>query len=76
MIEAFLLANWPWLLAAAAWTLPWKGLALWTAARKGHKLWFVVLLLVNTLAVLEIAYIFYFSRHYGTGTVDAERARP
>lgn len=44
------------------WTLPWKGIALWKAARSGHKIWFIALLIVNTLAILEIVYIFIFSR--------------
>ena len=46
------------------WVLPWKGIALWKAARHGHRVWFIVLLVVNTLALLEILYIFIFSgRH-------------
>lgn len=44
------------------WTLPWKGVALWKAARNGHKKWFIALLVLNTLAILEIIYIFYFSK--------------
>ena len=44
------------------WTLPWKGVALWKAARLYHKWWFVVLLIVNTFAVLEIIYIFFVAR--------------
>ena len=44
------------------WVFPWKGVALWKAARNSHKKWFIVLLIVNTLAVLEIIYIFYFSK--------------
>ena len=50
-----------WLLLALAWSLPWKGWALWKAANKKDKWWFIALLVVNTLAVLEILYIFYFS---------------
>lgn len=52
---------------AILWTLPWKGVALWKAARNKHKAWFIVLFLVNTLAILEILYIFVFSekRHKG-----------
>lgn len=42
----------------AVWSLPWKGYALWLAARNSHKWWFIVLLLVNTAAILEIIYIF------------------
>ena len=44
------------------WTLPWKGVALWKSARNGHMAWFIVLLLFNTLAILEIIYIFGFSK--------------
>lgn len=46
---------------AVLWQLPWKGYALWKSARKGHKIWFIVLLVVNTMAILEILYIFVFS---------------
>lgn len=40
------------------WSLIWKGLALWKAARVGSKPWFIILLLVSTLGILEIIYIF------------------
>ena len=45
-----------------AWTLPWKGVALWKSARNKHLVWFIVLLIVNTLGILEIIYIFGFSK--------------
>jgi hypothetical protein len=47
--------------------MPWKGWALWKAAKNDQKVWFIVLLFVNTLAILEILYIFVFSekRHRG-----------
>lgn len=52
-----------WLLAlAAVWELTWKGWALWKAARNDDKAWFVILLLVNALGLLSIAYIFIFSK--------------
>lgn len=44
------------------WTIPWKGVALWKAARNGDKIWFIVIFIINTLAILEILYIFIFSR--------------
>ena len=50
------------LLLILAWTLPWKGVALWKAAKNSHKWWFIALLILNTLAILEIIYIFYFSK--------------
>jgi len=44
------------------WSLIWKGLALWRAAKMGHKVWFVMILVLNTIGILEIFYIFVFSR--------------
>lgn len=52
-----------WLLAVAmVWSLAWKFTALWTSARKGSVIWFIVLALVNTLGILPILYIFVFSK--------------
>jgi methionyl-tRNA synthetase len=54
--------NWLiFVIIAALWTIPWKGAALWKSAKNGHKIWFIVLFLINTLALLEIIYIFFFS---------------
>lgn len=52
------------------WTFLWKGLALWTAARKGSKIWFIVLLFVNTLTILEVLYVLYFSKRETLKNVD------
>ena len=48
---------------AVIWTLVWMGIAMWRAARKRDKVWFVVFLLVHTLGLLEILYIFWFSKN-------------
>lgn len=40
------------------WSIFWKGLALWATARKGEKIWFLVFLVVNTIGILEIIYLF------------------
>lgn len=48
----------PIVIITALWTLFWKGVALWHAARKDNRPWFYALLLVNTLGILEIIYIF------------------
>jgi len=45
-----------------AWSVFWKGMALWRAARNCHLIWFIVLLVVNTLGLLEIAYVLYLNR--------------
>ena len=39
------------------WTLFWKGLALWHAARRGSTFWFIILLVINTAGILEIIYL-------------------
>ena len=44
------------------WVLPWKGYALWTAARVRNKRWFIALLIFNTFAILDIIYIFYIAK--------------
>ena len=52
----------PYLLAVIIiWTIIWKALALWKSAKKGSKIWFVILLIVNTVGLLEILYIYVFS---------------
>lgn len=40
------------------WSLFWKGLALWHSARKESSYWFIAFLLLNTLGILEIIYLF------------------
>lgn len=49
-------------IAVVVWTIPWKAVALWRAARNGQRIWFFLLLILNTLAILEIIYIFFFSK--------------
>jgi len=47
---------------AVVWEMAWKGVALWRAGRNTHLVWFIVLLIFNTLGILPIIYIFAFSR--------------
>ncbi len=44
------------------WSIVWKGLALWRAAHEESKLWFIIMLIVNTLGILEILYLYVFSK--------------
>jgi uncharacterized membrane protein YagU involved in acid resistance len=46
------------------WSIIWKGMSLWKSAREGSKIWFVVLLLVNTVGILDILYIYVFSKKF------------
>jgi 4-amino-4-deoxy-L-arabinose transferase-like glycosyltransferase len=45
-------------LILALWTIPWKIYAVWLAAKHNQKKWFVALLILNTVAIMEIFYIF------------------
>ncbi|MBI2052561.1 MAG: hypothetical protein HYT38_02730 [Candidatus Sungbacteria bacterium] len=44
------------------WSVYWKGRGLWRAAHQNSKPWFVALLLINTLGILEILYLYVFSK--------------
>ena len=44
------------------WSLLWKGMALWRASKNDQKNWFVVMLVVNTIGILELVYLFYFAK--------------
>lgn len=58
--------NNPWFGAGmgilALWSLIWKGLALWKSARNDQRYWFVTLLMINTLGILEIIYLTVFAK--------------
>lgn len=44
------------------WSLAWKGFALWKSAKNNQKKWFIAILILNTLGLLEIIYLFYFCK--------------
>lgn len=47
----------PPLIVFGLWTVFWTGLALWHAAKRGEKWWFILFLLVHTAGILEIIYL-------------------
>jgi methionyl-tRNA synthetase len=59
---AFLLENPLVVIAVVIWIYAWKGLGLWRAARKNDLIWFMAMLLVNTMGLLEITYILYLEK--------------
>lgn len=44
------------------WNIFWKGISLWTSAKRDEKYWFLVFLFVNTMGILEIAYLFFITK--------------
>lgn len=45
-----------------AWSLAWKGLALWHAAQRKESAWFIAILLINSLGIFEIFYLFVIAK--------------
>ena len=50
----------PLIIVVVLWTIVLKGYALWHAARGGQKKWFIALLVINTIGILEIIYLMWF----------------
>lgn len=50
------------IVAASVWSLIWKAVALYKAGSLRHKGWFTALFFINTLGILEILYVAYFSK--------------
>lgn len=44
------------------WSFVWKGFALYRAGFNRSPVWFVVLLIVNTVGILEILYLFIWGK--------------
>jgi hypothetical protein len=44
------------------WGVIWKGFALYKAGKQTQPGWFVALFLINTLGILEILYLAFFSK--------------
>lgn len=49
-------------IAIFIWSAFWKILAVWRCAKNEQKYWFIGLLILNTFGILEIIYLFGFSK--------------
>ena len=54
--------NNPVLYLLIAWSIIWKGIALWHSARNKQLVWYIVLLIINTVGILEIVYLIFFKK--------------
>jgi uncharacterized integral membrane protein len=41
-----------------------KGMSLWCAAKRNEKWWFVILMIVNTLGILELVYLIFVAKKW------------
>ncbi len=39
------------------WELVWKAFGMWRAARRGNSVWFILMLVFNTVGILPIIYL-------------------
>ncbi|MDI6778136.1 MAG: DUF5652 family protein [Patescibacteria group bacterium] len=62
MEKLSILNNFWILIPLIVWTLAWKGIALWKSARLGQTGWFIAILVLNTVGILEIIYVFLVAR--------------
>lgn len=53
------------------WSLTWKGIALWYAARNHQNRWFIALLVLNTVGILDIIYLLWFRRDRREGVTQS-----
>lgn len=60
--------------ALVAWSLAWKGIALWKAARNNQMYWFAALMVINTVGILEIIYIYVFAQKKPESTSSSSAA--
>ena len=73
----FMVAFLPFIIVVALWTVVLKGYALWYAARNSQKWWFIALLVINTVGILELVYLIWFRPKSGiTETAPAHESSP
>ncbi len=70
MFEGFVIPA--WIYPVLVWTIAWKAVGAWKAARKGHLIWFVSFFVFNTLGILPIIYIFFF-QNFGFSKKEKKR---
>jgi len=55
--------NRPILYLIIAWSVIWKGIALWHSARNKQLVWYIALLIINTVGILEIVYLLFIKKN-------------
>lgn len=49
-----------------------KGYALWKAAKRDEKWWFIILLIINTLGILELIYLYFVVGKWHSTSIPAQ----
>ncbi len=53
---------WTILIVLATWSIIWTGIGLWYAARNQQKVWFIAMLIINSVGIFPIIYILFFRK--------------
>jgi len=53
-----------------------KGYALWYAAKRDEKWWFVIMLIINTAGILELVYLVFIVKKWHTKLTDKVNSGP
>jgi hypothetical protein len=53
---------WPLVMVLMLLDIVLKGISLWISARQKQKYWFIALLVVNSVTILPIIYLLFFSK--------------
>jgi hypothetical protein len=53
----FIKANALLIVVITIWDIIWRGMALWNSAKRNESVWFVALLIINSLGILPIIYL-------------------
>jgi len=64
-----------WIIPLAIWSVFWTGLALWHAAARKEKWWFVFFLLVHTVGIAEILYLIFVAKALGQQKSSRRRSK-
>lgn len=53
----------PYIIFAIIWEIIWKSIAMWKAARHNQIVWYVAIVILNTVGILPIVYILFFQKN-------------
>lgn len=55
-----------WWLFLLIWSIFWKGIALWFAAKRTEKVWFIAFMLIQSGGILELFYLLFVSNAFSS----------
>lgn len=52
----------PWLIPIIIWEAVWKAIGLWKSARNNQLIWFIAIIIINSVGILPIIYLVFFQK--------------